>query len=230
MSFGQGLEEFVKSNEQKDHGTGLFELESDAMLEINVDGTVMTKMGAMVAYTGDITFKKESAFAGGLGKMFKKAFTGEVSPLVEATGKGKLYVTDYKKKVTVIKLNNETINVQGNDLLAFEKTVNYDIKMMKSIAGMLGGGLFSVLLEGSGHVAFTSHGKPLTLRTSAANPVRTDPNATVAWSGNQMPELKKDIGLKNLLGRGGGESFQMNFSQDGFVVVQPYEEVYVMGR
>lgn len=53
----------------------------------------------------------------------------------------------------------------------------------------------------------------------------TDPNATVAWSANLTPELKTDISMRTLVGRSGGEAFQMAFEGDGFVVVQPYEEV-----
>jgi uncharacterized protein (AIM24 family) len=32
--------------------------------------------------------------------------------------------------------------------------------------------------------------------------------------------------VRTFLGRGSGESIQMLFEGDGFVVVQPYEEVY----
>jgi uncharacterized protein (AIM24 family) len=39
------------------------------------------------------------------------------------------------------------------------------------------------------------------------------------------PEFKTDVSLKTFLGRGSGESFQMMFNGDGFVVVQPYEEL-----
>jgi uncharacterized protein (AIM24 family) len=59
-------------------------------------------------------------------------------------------------------------------------------------------------------------------------PVYTDPNATVAWSGNLQPQLKMDASLRSLMGRGGGETYQMVFQGDGFVVVQPYEEVPVV--
>lgn len=224
------LQEFVEETAQKDRGQGTFELESPSMLEINLNGQVMTKLGAMVAYRGDIRFEKESSLAGGVGKFLKRAFTGEVSPLGTAQGNGKLYVADAKKKITILYLENESLNVQGNDLLAFESTVSYDIKMMKKVAGMLAGGLFCVQLQGTGHVAITSHGPPLTLRSSATDPVRTDPNATVAWSGNMMPELKTDISWKTFIGRGGGETFQMSFQQDGFVVVQPYEEIVMASQ
>jgi uncharacterized protein (AIM24 family) len=54
--------------------------------------------------------------------------------------------------------------------------------------------------------------------------VRTDPNATIAWSGTLTPEFRTDISLKTFLGRGSGESIQMEFNGHGFVVIQPFEE------
>jgi uncharacterized protein (AIM24 family) len=98
--------------------------------------------------------------------------------------------------------------------------------MLKSIAGMMSGGIFQVKLTGSGHVAITTHGDPLVLLVKPDQPVFTDPNATVAWSGNLSPDLKSNVSFKSLLGRGSGEEFQMKFSGDGWVLIQPYEEVY----
>ncbi len=75
-------------------------------------------------------------------------------------------------------------------------------------------------------IAITTHYDPLTLKVTPDQPVFTDPNATVAWAGSLSPEMKTDISLKTLVGRGSGESLQMAFRGDGFVVIQPYEEVY----
>jgi uncharacterized protein (AIM24 family) len=80
-------------------------------------------------------------------------------------------------------------------------------------------------LSGHGLIAITTHYEPVTLLVKPGHPVRTDPNATVAWSGSLSPSFKTDISLKTLLGRQSGESFQMEFAGDGFVVIQPYEEV-----
>jgi uncharacterized protein (AIM24 family) len=60
--------------------------------------------------------------------------------------------------------------------------------------------------------------------------VFTDPNATVAWSGGLMPEIVTDISLGTLLGRGSGESIQLRFAGEGWVVVQPYEEVVFQAK
>ena len=76
-------------------------------------------------------------------------------------------------------------------------------------------------------VAISTHYDPLTLRVTEKRPAITDPNATVAWSGTLTPEFKTDVSLKTFLGRGSGESIQMLFRGDGFVVIQPQEEVYL---
>ncbi|AIE60460.1 AIM24 family protein [Bacillus methanolicus] len=220
------IDDFVNETKQKDRGEGVFELETPRMLEINLNGQIWAKAGAMVSYRGSIKFEREGIFEHGLGKMFKKALTGEGTSLMKATGNGKLYVADQGKKISILNLQGESIYVNGNDLLAFEPSINWDIKLMKRVAGMLAGGLFNVRLEGRGMAAITSHYEPLTLLVTPDNPVYTDPNATVAWSGTLAPEFVTDISLKTFLGRGSGESIQMKFSGNGFVVVQPFEEIY----
>ena len=49
---------------------------------------------------------------------------------------------------------------------------------------------------------------------------------TAGATEKKEPEIKTDISFKTFLGRGSGESIQMKFEGDGFVVIQPYEEVY----
>lgn len=195
------------------------------MLEVNLNGRVWTKRGAMVAYRGDVKFTREGVLEHGLGKFMKKAVTGEGVSLTKAEGNGKVYLADSGKKISILQLSNDSIYVNGNDLLAFEESINWDIKMMKKIGGMMAGGLFNVKLEGSGMVAITTHYDPLTLMVTNDQPVFTDPNATVAWSGNLVPDIKTDISLKTFVGRSSGESVQMAFKGEGFVVIQPYEEI-----
>ncbi|MGP7815993.1 AIM24 family protein [Niallia sp. 01092] len=220
------LQDFVAQTEQKDKGEGLFELETPRMLEINLSDQIWAKAGSMVSYRGNIKFTREGVFEHGLGKMFKKALTGEGASLMKANGRGTLYVADQGKKISILRLQNESLYVNGNDLLAFEPSINWDIKLMKRIAGMMSGGLFNIHLSGQGMIAITSHYEPLTLKVTPDSPVFTDPNATVAWSGNLQPEFVTDISLKTFFGRGSGESIQMKFTGEGFVVVQPFEEVY----
>ena len=126
----------------------------------------------------------------------------------------------------IIYLQNEMFYVNGNNILAFEDAIQWDIKMMRRVAGMAAGGLFNMQLGGTGMVALTTHFDPITLLVTPQYPVYTDPNATVAWSGNLQPTIKTDISLKTFFGRGSGESFQLAFQGQGWVVLQPYEEVY----
>ncbi len=219
------IDEFVAATVQQDLNQGVFELESPRMLEVNLNSMIWTKAGSMVAYVGNIKFEREGLLEQGLGKLLKKAFTGEGAKLTKATGQGKLYLADSGKSIQILRLEGQSIFVNGNDLLAFEQTIAWDIKMMKQMSAMFAGGLFNVKLEGHGLIAITSHFEPMTLLVRPGQPVRTDPNATIAWSGSLTPQIKTDIQLKTFFGRGSGESFQMEFNGDGFVVVQPYEEV-----
>ena len=220
------INEFIESTRQKDRGQGLFELESERILELNLNGMCWTKMGSMISYRGNVKFTREGILEQGIGNLLKKAVSGEGTSLTKAEGTGTVYLADSGKKITILNLQGESLFINGNDLLCFEPSINYEIKMMKKMSAMLAGGLFNIRLEGSGMVAFTSHYDPITLLVTPDNPVTTDPNATVAWSGTLQPEFKTDVSLKTFFGRGSGESIQTHFAGNGFVVIQPYEEVY----
>ncbi|NOX99315.1 MAG: AIM24 family protein [Verrucomicrobia bacterium] len=219
------LQEFIQATAQQDRGHGLFEKETERLLEVNLDGRINTKMGSMVAYHGEIKFTREKALDQGIGNLLKKAISGEGMRITYADGVGKLYLADAGKKVSVINLQGESIFINGNDVLAFEPSLDHKITMMKKVAAMLSGGLFNVHLSGTGMVAMTTHYEPITLLVEPGKPVTTDPNATVAWSGNLTPQFKTDTSFRTFIGRGSGESFQMLFEGSGFVVIQPYEEV-----
>lgn len=235
------LQQFVAEtqNQQQKQGAA-FEVEKNCFLRVNL-GTpggaggilnqVWIKTGSMVAYQGDVKFEREGMMDHGLGNMFKKQLTGEGATLTKASTKGRaqLYLADNSKRVTVLFLNGESVVVNGDDLLAFEPTVTHKITMMKKLSSIVSGGLYNVKLQGQGFVAILSHGQPVTLMVALGfPPVFTDPQATVAWSGELTPDFKTDVGLKTLIGRGSGETFQMKFDPSrgqGFVIVQPHEGV-----
>ncbi len=213
------LQEFTESNAPDDGGDG-FQKENNRLLDIPLDGTVMVKAGSMVAYTGDMTFTGKSSAEGGLTGIVKEAVSGEGTPIMEAEGHGHLYIAEQSKKVQVLSLDEgESISVNGNDVLAFESSVEYEINTVSSISGMAAGGLTNVYLSGPGEVAISTHGDPLVITP----PVYTDPDATVAWSANLSPSFEMNKKLE--IGQTSGESIQMEFTgSDGFVVVQPNEE------
>jgi uncharacterized protein (AIM24 family) len=220
------IKDFVEATAQDNQARGTFHLENAHLLEVNLNGMVRTKIGSMIAYVGEIKFTREGMLDHGVGKLLKKMVTGEGMQLMKAEGSGRVYVADRGKMVQILHLQGETVFVNGNDLLAMEGGIEWDVQMMRRISGMLAGGLFNIRLSGSGMIAITTHYEPLTLRVTPGQPVFTDPNATVAWSGSLSPEIKTDVSIKSFLGRGSGESIQLRFEGSGWVVLQPYEEAY----
>jgi uncharacterized protein (AIM24 family) len=86
----------------------------------------------------------------------------------------------------------------------------------------MGGGLFNMALTGTGWVAIISDGPPVLLNTGEA-PTYADPQAAITWASSLKTGIKTDIKLKNFIGRGSGESVQMSFAGQGWVLVQPSE-------
>jgi uncharacterized protein (AIM24 family) len=215
------LDDFVSAN-APDEGDERFELEHSKLLDIDVDGTVMAKAGSMVAFDGDLTFTGKSSAEGGLTGFLKEKATSEGTPVMAVEGQGHLYVADQAKEVQVLGLGEgEAISVNGEDVLAFEDRVDYEINTIGSIGGASAAGLTNVFLSGPGMVAITTHGDPLVLEP----PVRTDPDATVAWSSDLSPSVESNRSLSDMVGSSSDERYQLSFEGDaGFVVVQPFEE------
>jgi uncharacterized protein (AIM24 family) len=213
-------DQFAESHGPKAGGAP-FQLENEKLLDVEVDGSVLSKAGAMVAYTGDLTFRGKASAEGGIKGFLKEQATSEGTPVMTVEGQGHLYLADQAKEIQVLKLaEGDSISVNGEDVLAFDEAVSYEISTIDSLSGIATGGLTNVFLEGPGYVALSTHGNPLVLRP----PVRTDPDATVAWSGTS-PGSSVDTGISEMFGQQSGENYQLEFTgSEGFVVVQPYEE------
>ncbi|SEH67985.1 Uncharacterized conserved protein, AIM24 family [Halopenitus malekzadehii] len=199
-----------------------FQRENSYTLDIVVDGSVMAKAGAMVAYTGDISFTGQATPEGGISGFLKEATTGEGTPVMRIEGDGHVYLADHEKKVQIIHLDDDdALTVNGEDILAFESRISYEIDKIDGLAGAFAGGFTNVYLQGPGFIALTTHGDPLVFEP----PVTTDPSATVAWN-KTSPSVEVNKNLSDMIGQESGERFQMNFDgTEGFVVVQPYEEL-----
>lgn len=227
----KGLLETIKelfgdSGKQSIPADSPFQLPSPQMLQIQVTDSVWIQLGSHVAHTGDLKFRREGTFRKGFKHWAKKTFlTGEQLKFMKSEGRGELYVADQSKHIFIVHLNGDSIFVNGNDVLAFENTVDYKIKMVHNLGGIQSHGLFHVSLSGVGWVAFTTQGRPHLLEVSD-EPVFTDPNSTVAWSEGVRNEVHLDISYKNFIGKSSGETVQLKFSgrPHGFVVIEPYEE------
>jgi len=198
-----------------------FALQNSKLLKVSLDQiTIQAKAGAMVAYQGDVSF--EHAGSGGLSRMMKKAVSGEGTTLMKMSGTGEVFLADTAQDIHLIYLENDAITVNGSNLLAFDSGIDWDIKRVEGVSGMMGGGLYNTALSGTGWVAIISDGPPVLLNTGEA-PTFADPQAAITWSSSVQTGIKTDIKLKNLIGRGSGETVQMSFSGQGWVLVQPSE-------
>jgi len=174
----------------------------------------------MVAFQGDVQFDYQGA--GGIGKVIKKAVTGEGVELMRCTGRGDVFFADLASDVHVIDIEpNDGISVNGVSVLAFEPSLQWDIKMVQG-AGMISGGLFNTVFTGQGKLAITTKGTPVVLTVDA--PTFVDTDAVVAWSAGLHTSIRTG-GFKpmSLLGRASGEAYQMGFAGQGWVIVQPCE-------
>ena len=202
-----------------------FTIQNPRLLKVELsETTVMARNGAMVAYQGDVRFEHKG---GGLSRLIKKAATGESLKLMQASGTGEVFLAHQAMLVHVVKLSNDSMTVNGANILAFEAGIDWDITKVKGgAAGMLAGGLFNVGLSGTGLVALMSDGEPLRLDVAEA-PTFADPSAAIAWSGGVSTNLKSDVQAKSLIGLGSGESFQLGFSGQGWVLIQPSEGRFI---
>jgi uncharacterized protein (AIM24 family) len=202
-----------------------FTIQNPRLLKVELsETTVMARNGAMVAYQGDVRFEHKG---GGLSRLLKKAATGESLKLMQASGSGELFLAHQAMLVHVMRLDNDSMTVNGANILAFEAGIDWDITRVKGgAAGMLAGGLFNVGLSGTGYVALMSDGEPLRLDVAEA-PTFADPSAAIAWSGGVSTNLKSDVQAKSLIGLGSGESFQLGLSGQGWVLIQPSEGRFI---
>lgn len=199
-----------------------FALQNSKLLKVELgEGEIQAKLGSMVAYQGEAKF--EHAGSGGMGRMLKKMATGEGQSLMKISGSGEVFLADGAQDIHLLYLEGERITVNGQNLLAFDSDIDWDIqKVSGGVGAMMSGGLFNTSLEGSGYVAILSDGPPVMLDVAEA-PTFADAQAAITWSDGVETNLKTDVSAKTLIGRGSGESLQVAFSGEGWVLVQPSE-------
>lgn len=201
---------------------GDFVLQNSKLLKVRLSkGEIQAKKGSMVAYQGEVKF--EHAGSGGFGRMIKKATTGEGTTLMKMSGEGEVFLADQAQEIFLLHLANETVTVNGQNLLAFDSDIDWDIKKVSGGASaMLSGGLFNTSLSGTGAVAVLSDGPPVLLEVGSVATF-ADAQSAITWSEGVQTSLKTQVSAKSMVGRGSGESLQMAFSGQGWVLVQPSE-------
>jgi uncharacterized protein (AIM24 family) len=198
-----------------------FTLQNSKLLKVRLEQvTIQAKLGSMVAYQGDVTF--EHAGSGGMTRMLKKAVTNEGADLMKVTGHGDVFLADQAQDIHLIRLENDTITCNGANVLAFDAGIDWDIERAKDAGSAMAGGYTNMALSGSGWVALVTDGPPVRLDVGAA-PTFVDAQAAVVWSSGVTTSFKTDVNLKTLIGRSSGETVQLAFGGQGWVLVQPSE-------
>ncbi|MET7395477.1 AIM24 family protein [Dactylosporangium sp. NPDC005572] len=214
---------FAAENMEKESQQPGLRLQNSKMLKAELNGEIMARTGTMVAYQGQVQF--QALGSGGMGKWLKSKLTGEGVPLMKCSGRGDVFFADRAADVHLIDLEpGDAISINGANVLAFDASLQYDIKMVQGMGMMSSAGLFNCVFTGHGRLAITTKGTPVVL--SVDQPTYVDPQAAICWSASLQTGYHRadQLGLGTLLGRSTGEAFTMSFAGQGFVVVQPSEE------
>jgi uncharacterized protein (AIM24 family) len=198
-------------------------LQNPRLLKVELDGEVLARQGAMVAYQGEIAFAYEGA--GGVSRFLKKALTGEGVPLMRCTGRGDLFLAQHGCELHVVDLEGDALTVNGPNVLAFSSGLEWDIKRVEG-ASILAGDVFNMTFTGTGRICLAAYGTPVVLDCASA-PTYADVQSAIAWSAGLSTRLVRTARAGALIGRGSGEAFQLAYSGQGVVIVQFSEGPYV---
>ncbi|MEO9324398.1 AIM24 family protein [Nocardioides sp. C4-1] len=199
--------------------------------DVSQGGEVIARRGAMLGYSGGVTFRPISG-GGGVGGMVGRAMAGESVSMMVAEGQGNALYGFRGHYVTVIQLNNETLTVEADRLLAHHANLSSSVEMIASggirqaVRGAMSGqGLFTTKLSGTGSVALLSHGGTFEIPVEGTM-VGVDPQAYVGHVGALQIDFKIQAGIRDVVGRGSGEATQLHCTGHGRVYIQASEEKF----
>ena len=220
-----------------------FETLNELTLKVTCRGSdvLFTKAGAFIAGdspTKNYQFEKvllgpqESLARAVLGSLVRRA-AGENLPLmkVNLNGDSVTYYANYGQHIIVYKLEyGETISVESENILAFTRDCDYNVRFI-GVGVMSQKGIATSTLTGKGkdaYVAVLSDGNPLVLSNlETRNTISVDPDAVICWigQGHCDPAIRTDVNWKTFIGQASGESytFEWNGGQPVTVIIQPSE-------
>ncbi|MFR9675184.1 AIM24 family protein [Streptomyces sp. TR06-5] len=189
-------------------------------LKYTVDGECYARQGAMIAFRGDLRFEKKGQ---GVGNFLKRQVTGEGLALMTVRGRGEAWFAHEAANCFVVDFSEgDALTVNGRNVLCFDASLHYEIKMVKG-AGMAGGGLFNCLFTGQGRLGVVCEGDPIVIPVSPQQPVFVDTDAVVGWSASLQTSLHRSQSFGSMIRGGSGEAVQLKLEGEGFVVVRPSE-------
>ncbi|MGA4843646.1 AIM24 family protein [Streptomyces sp. G45] len=195
-------------------------VQNSKTLRYVVNGEMMARQGAMIAFRGNLQFERKGQ---GVGGMLKRAVTGEGLPLMAVRGQGEAWFAHEAQSVFVVDLEQgDALTVNGRNVLCFDASLSYEIKTVKG-AGISGGGLFNSVFSGFGRLGLMCEGEPLVIPVTPQAPVYVDTDAVVGWSASLDTSLHRSQSFGSMIRGGSGEAVQLMLQGDGFVIVRPSE-------
>jgi uncharacterized protein (AIM24 family) len=194
---------------------------------------VLARRGAMLGYSGRVAFRPVRGQGGGIGGFVGAAMSGESNPMMATEGQGEVLYGYKGLHATVIDLDGSAPLVcEADRLLAHDATLQTSVQFLGSgglrqaVSGaMTGQGLFTTNVHGRGAVALLSHGGAFPLHVTGGS-VGVDPQAYVGHVGQLSVDLAAKVGLRDVVGRGSGEAFQLRITGHGTVYVQASEQKF----
>lgn len=210
----------VQSNER-------FVLQNGKILKATLGAQGMhefyARRGAMIAYQGTATFDTHWE---DWGSRFHSFFTGgEGLNLMRVSGSGAVYLANQAQDIHILDLTGDGLTVDGKNVLAFDSDLTWDLVRIDSQVGIAGVGNYQVELRGQGKVAICTSGTPLVMHVTHQNYYFADADAVVGWSSNLQVSMQAAVTSTSAWKPRGntGESWQLQFAGEGYVIVQPCE-------
>ncbi|MEU3772853.1 AIM24 family protein [Streptomyces sp. NPDC032472] len=195
-------------------------LQNAKSVKYTVNGEMLARQGSMVAFRGNLQFERKGQ---GIGGMLKRAVTGEGLALMSVRGQGEAWFAHQAGNCFIVDFEpGDSLSINGRNVLCFDPTLAYEIKMVKG-AGMTGGGLFNSVFTGTGKLAIVCDGNPIIIPVTAQSPVYVDTDAVVGWSTRLETGLHRSQSVGSMLRGGSGEAVQLMLRGEGFVIVRPSE-------
>lgn len=208
----------------------MFRLQGSKVLAVDLTGdAVKAKNGSMVAYDGQMSFKRLTGGGEGLRGMVTRRLTGEQMTVMEVRGQGTCWFADRASEINLVRLSGDKLHVEAGNLLVTEAGLRTGTTFTGLRGASQGHGLFTTTVEGHGQAAILSDGPAVVLRVSPQYPLIVDPGAYVAHQGNVRQSFQSGATFRTLIGEGGGEAVQIRFEGDGLVYVQPSERNTIAG-
>ncbi|MBT2390077.1 AIM24 family protein [Streptomyces sp. ISL-1] len=207
-----------------------FRLQGSKVLAVDMTGdAVKAKNGSMVAYDGQMAFKKMSGGGEGIRGMVTRRITGEQMTVMEVKGQGTCYFADRASEINLVNLHGDKLYVEASNLLCTDAGLRTGTTFTGLRGGASGNGLFTTTVEGTGQAAIMSDGAAVVLRVTPQYPLSVDPGAYIAHQGDLRQEFQSGVTFRTFIGEGSGEAFQIRFEGDGLVYVQPSERNTIGG-